>query len=353
MTRNGSALELRGITKHFGRLRVLDDISTVIDAGSFTAILGPSGSGKSTLLMTIAGFEMPDSGAVIRDGVEVTRIAPEKRDIGVVFQGYALFPHLTVADNIAFPLRARGWEQARANERVREMAALVEIGELLARYPAQLSGGQRQRVAIARSLAFQPKLLLLDEPLSALDRGLRDRMQAELQRLHRKLGVTIVMVTHDQDEASALADNVIVMEAGALVAKGSARRLYEEPGDARIAAFFGRANFLPFQQSADGKVVEIFGYRLAPSTVEGFGDALLVRPEAFEISGQGKGIEVEIVSTVFHAGRVTLSCLTPAGQTILAELPDERAGALSVGDRIALAITRCRFVHSIDGNAVS
>lgn len=351
MTRNGSALELRGITKHFGKLRVLDGINTVIDAGSFTAILGPSGSGKSTLLMTIAGFEMPDGGAVIRDGIDVTHIPPEKRDIGVVFQGYALFPHLTVADNIAFPLRARGWGQARATERVREMAALVEIDELLSRYPAQLSGGQRQRVAIARSLAFQPKLLLLDEPLSALDRSLRDRMQAELQRLHRRLGVTIVMVTHDQDEASALADSVIVMESGAIMAKGSARRLYEEPGDARVAAFFGRANFLPFQKTADEKTVEVFGYRLDPSTIEGCGNALLVRPESFEIAEEGNGINLEVVSTVFHAGRVTLSCLTPAGGTILAELPDEQAGVLAVGDKVALAISRCRFVQAVDRSA--
>jgi ABC-type Fe3+/spermidine/putrescine transport system ATPase subunit len=232
MTATGSSLELNNLVKHFGRLKVLDNVSTRIEAGSFTAILGPSGSGKSTLLMTIAGFEMPESGAVVIDGVDVTRMPPEKRGIGMVFQGYALFPHMTIADNIAYPLKSRGWAKEAIRKRVAEMAAMMEIEQLLQRRPQQLSGGQRQRVAIARALAFEPRLLLLDEPLSALDRNLRDRMQAELKRLHRKIGVTIIMVTHDQDEASALADNIIVMESGGIIATGGARELYERPQSA-------------------------------------------------------------------------------------------------------------------------
>ena len=237
------ALAAHGITKRYGAVTALDDVSLRVGRGSFITLLGPSGSGKTTLLMAIAGFVQPDAGQLLLDGKPIQHLPPEKRDFGMVFQGYALFPHLTVAENVAFPLRVRRTPKADIAGRVREALDLVQLGALAERLPRQLSGGQQQRVALARALVFRPSLMLLDEPLSALDKNLRVSMQDELKNLHQRVGLTFVCVTHDQEEALSLADEVAILHRGRLVQSGAPSELYERPASRFVAGFLGRSNF--------------------------------------------------------------------------------------------------------------
>jgi putative spermidine/putrescine transport system ATP-binding protein len=237
------ALEADRITKRYGTVTALDAVSLQVARGQFLTLLGPSGSGKTTLLMTIAGFVQPDSGQLLLDGAPIQHLPPERRDFGMVFQGYALFPHLTVAENVAFPLRVRRVAKAEITQRVRETLDLVQLGPLAERLPRQLSGGQQQRVALARALVFRPSLLLLDEPLSALDKNLRVSMQDELKSLHQRVGLTFVCVTHDQEEALSLSDEVAILHGGRLVQSGTPAQLYERPASRFVAGFLGRSNF--------------------------------------------------------------------------------------------------------------
>ena len=237
------ALAAEGITKRYGRITALDDVSLNVGRGRFVTLLGPSGSGKTTLLMAIAGFVQPDSGQLLLDGKPIQHLPPEKRDFGMVFQGYALFPHLTVAENVAFPLRVRHTPKGEIMGRVREALDLVQLGAMAERLPKQLSGGQQQRVALARALVFRPSLMLLDEPLSALDKNLRVSMQDELKNLHQRVGLTFVCVTHDQEEALSLADEVAILHGGKLVQSGAPSDLYERPASRFVAGFLGRSNF--------------------------------------------------------------------------------------------------------------
>ena len=237
------ALVASGITKRYGSVKALDDVSLSVARGRFVTLLGPSGSGKTTLLMAIAGFVQPDSGQLLLDGAPIQHLPPEKRDFGMVFQGYALFPHLTVAENVAFPLRVRRIAKADIAERVREALDLVQLGAMAGRLPRQLSGGQQQRVALARALVFRPSLMLLDEPLSALDKNLRVDMQDELKNLHERIGLTFVCVTHDQEEAMSLSDEVAILHKGRLVQAGAPADLYEHPASRFVAGFLGRSNF--------------------------------------------------------------------------------------------------------------
>ena len=220
------------------------DLSLDIARGEFLTLLGPSGSGKTTTLMMLAGFERPDGGEILLDGAPITRLPAHKRNIGVVFQSYALFPHMTVAENVAFPLQVRRTPAAIQRERVARAIDMVRLSGLADRLPAQLSGGQQQRVALARALVFEPRLVLLDEPLGALDRALREEMQAEIRHLHAALGVTMIYVTHDQAEALRLSDRIAVMAAGRLRQVGAPHELYENPHDAFVAGFLGESNFL-------------------------------------------------------------------------------------------------------------
>jgi spermidine/putrescine transport system ATP-binding protein len=239
-----ASVELRGVTKRFGGNTVVNDISLRIEPGEFLTLLGPSGCGKTTLLRMIAGFETPDTGRVLIDGADVTALPPYRRPANQVFQSYALFPHLTVAENIAFGLRM---ERQPADEIARRVAAaieLVDLDGLGARRPEQLSGGQRQRVALARAIAPQPKVLLLDEPLSALDAKLRRAMQLELKRLQRQLGMTFIFVTHDQEEALTLSDRVVVVNAGRIEQLGRVVDVYHRPASAFVADFLGQSNLL-------------------------------------------------------------------------------------------------------------
>src|SRR5258708_7968676 len=258
---SGAPLELRNLSKAFGGVRAVDDISLDVPAGAFVSLLGPSGSGKTTTLNLIAGFLTADAGDILLDGRSVADVPSHKRNIGMVFQSYSLFPHMTVAENVAFPLRMRTkLSRQEARQRVAEMLALVQLSHLSARYPRQLSGGQQQRVAMARALVSHPRLLLMDEPLGALDKKLREQMQVEIKRIHRSVGTTVIYVTHDQTEALTMSDLVVVMHQALLVHVGSPRVLYEAPANLFVADFLGDSNLLTAtvaQVCGDEFVVEI------------------------------------------------------------------------------------------------
>jgi putative spermidine/putrescine transport system ATP-binding protein len=242
---------IAGLTKRYGGVTALDGVDLAIPRGSFTTLLGPSGSGKSTLLMCMAGFTEPTAGRILVDGRDVTGVLPEDRGFGVVFQGYALFPHMTVARNIGFPLRMRGRPRAEVADRVARMLRLVQLEGLAQRHPAELSGGQQQRVALARALAFEPEIVLLDEPLSALDRALRETLREELKRIHREAGATFILVTHDQEEALSLSDHVILLHEGRIVQQGAPEAIYRRPATLFAARFIGMTNLMPVAGAAE------------------------------------------------------------------------------------------------------
>jgi putrescine transport system ATP-binding protein len=253
-------LRIDAVVKKFGGFRAVDRLSLDIRAGEFFALLGPSGCGKTTLLRMLAGFETPDQGRVLLDGKDIAQVLPHQRPINMMFQNYALFPHLTVRDNIAFGLKRAGMPRSQINTRVAEMVALVKLEGLAQRKPDQLSGGQKQRVALARSLARRPKVLLLDEPLAALDKKLRESTQAELIELQRRLGMTFIIVTHDQEEAMTVASRIGVMDAGRLEQVATPRELYEAPASRWIAEFVGDVNLF------EGQIESREAGRLAVST---------------------------------------------------------------------------------------
>ena len=240
-------LRIDAVVKKFGIFRAVDRLSLDIGAGEFFALLGPSGCGKTTLLRMLAGFETPDEGRILLDGKDIAQVLPHQRPVNMMFQNYALFPHLTVRDNIAFGLKRLGMPRPEIDSRVAEMVALVKLEGLEKRKPDQLSGGQKQRVALARSLARRPRLLLLDEPLAALDKKLRESTQLELMELQRRLGMTFVIVTHDQEEAMAVADRIGVMDAGRLEQVATPRELYEAPASRWVAEFVGDVNIFEGQ----------------------------------------------------------------------------------------------------------
>lgn len=245
-------LAVRNVSKKYGSHKVLDAVSLDVPKGQFLTLLGPSGSGKTTLMMSIAGFVEPDDGDILVDQRSIIRLPPERRQFGMVFQGYALFPHLSVADNIRFPLRARGISREESDRAVARVLATVQLEQLAERKPSQLSGGQQQRVALARALVFEPHLLLLDEPLSALDRKLRADLQIELRDIHRRAGMTFIYVTHDQDEAMSMSDTVAILRDGRIIQIDDPKTLYDRPLTKFVASFLGRSNF--FQ--ADVRSVE-------------------------------------------------------------------------------------------------
>ena len=264
-----STVALQGVSRSYGAVTALHPLDLVVEEGEFLTLLGPSGCGKTTTLRIIAGFVAPGAGRVVIGGDDVTRLPPNRRQIGMVFQDYALFPHMTVAENVAFALHERGVRRDAVAARVAELLDLVQLPGLAARRPAQLSGGQQQRVALARAIAHPPRVLLMDEPLGALDQALRETMQMELRRIQRALGITTVFVTHDQAEAMALSDSIAVMAAGRVAQRGTAQDVYERPASRLVAAFLGKLNVL------DGVVL---GPEGGFAAVEAGGTRLLARP---------------------------------------------------------------------------
>jgi spermidine/putrescine ABC transporter ATP-binding subunit len=240
----GAPVALRGVAKRYGAHAAVEQLSLDVAAGEFLSLLGPSGSGKTTTLLMIAGFVLPDAGAILLGGADITRLPPYRRNIGMVYQGYALFPHMSVERNIAFPLRMRGMKRDEIARRIARALSLVRLDGLAERLPGQLSGGQQQRVALARALVFEPPLLLMDEPLGALDRKLREELQIEIKRIQRATRCTVVYVTHDQDEALGLSDRIAVMNRGRIEQVGAPGELYERPATRFVADFLGASNFL-------------------------------------------------------------------------------------------------------------
>ncbi len=276
-------ITIRDATKTYGRIFALDHVDLDVRSGEFLTLLGPSGSGKTTLLMVLAGFTRPDQGSVKFGEREIVRTPPHKRDLGMVFQNYALFPHMTVAANVAFPLSLRGVSKAETAQRVEQALETVQLGGYGERRIDQLSGGQRQRVALARAIVFEPRILLMDEPLSALDKKLREQMQIELRRLHDKLGMTTVYVTHDQREALTMSDRIAVINHGRVMQLGTPNEIYERPANRFVADFIGESTFLPVTVQ-DG--VAHFGGRAlkVAKLPEGDEDLLLMlRPERLQL----------------------------------------------------------------------
>lgn len=337
ITPNDGPLKLRvsQLSKTYGAVNALRSISLDVREGEFLSLLGPSGSGKTTLLMSIAGFVEPTSGRIQLDSVDITDLKPERRDLGMVFQGYALFPHMTVAQNIAFPLKVRRKPAAEIERTVRDALEMVRLGGFGERLPKQLSGGQQQRVALARALCFQPRMLLLDEPLAALDKNLRLSMQAEIQRLHRQLGTTFVYVTHDQSEALSLSDRIAVFRSGSIEQIAAPSALYNEPASRFVASFLGDTNFL------QGKVLERIGAEVGVLTTDGrfvaqntcaavVGDSVTIsiRPESIIVSHAVNGgdehavnvIEGSIEAWNYLGSDVALQVVTHSGRTITARM---------------------------------
>ena len=285
-----SAVEVSHVNKFYGTVAALDDVSLAFPDGSFYALLGPSGSGKTTLLRAIAGFVEPDSGEITIDGISVEHIPAHRRNIGMVFQNYALFPHMSVFDNVAFGLSVRGVAKADIVKRVRDMLELVRLAGMEERRPRQLSGGQQQRIALARALVTDPKVLLLDEPLGALDKRLRQDMQIELRLIQRKVGITTIFVTHDQEEALTLADRIAIINEGSLVQVGEPGDIYERPRTRFAASFLGDANFIEGAAEAGGAIRDTpFGTLRTTQQLPAQGTrvTLAVRPEKFLVAAGG------------------------------------------------------------------
>jgi spermidine/putrescine ABC transporter ATP-binding subunit len=288
----GGRLTLTGLTKRYPGTTAVDAIDLDVASGEFVTLLGPSGSGKTTTLMMVAGFTPPSEGEIAIDGRPITGIAPEHRNLGVVFQNYALFPHMRVFDNVAFPLRMRRQPRAEIRMRVERALDMVHLAGLGERLPRQLSGGQQQRVALARALVFDPGLLLMDEPLGALDRNLREQMKLEIKRIHHDLGVTVLYVTHDQEEALTMSDRVALMRGGRIAQLGSAEDLYERPASRFVAEFIGESNLLEGRlEPADGGAVFVHRggvrVRVAHAPRTGGPYTLMVRPEKVAIAPAG------------------------------------------------------------------
>ena len=293
LTIHGAPLEVRGLSKAFGGARVVDDVSFRVEGGGLLTLLGPSGSGKTTTLRMIAGFEDPDAGQVLVANQDITDLPPHRRNIGVVFQQYALFPHLTVAQNVAYPLEMRRHRRSETRSRVSAALDLVRLQGLEGRYPRQLSGGQQQRVALARAIVFEPPVLLMDEPLGALDKRLRETMQVEVRRLQQQLGITTVSVTHDQVEALVMSDLIAVMDGGVLHQLAPPLEVYQRPATQFVADFIGESNLLTGSLASDGPagsgglLTFTTAKGLRVRTTGGAGTAhLIVRPEHVRIGAE-------------------------------------------------------------------
>jgi putative spermidine/putrescine transport system ATP-binding protein len=346
---NGHALRVDRVSHSFGTSRALDDVSLDIGAGELVALLGPSGCGKTTLLRAIAGFVTPQRGAILIDGERIDDVPARRRGVGIMFQSYALFPHMTVEQNIAYGLDARRVPRATARERVAAMLRLVQLEPLLDRFPRELSGGQQQRVALARALAIEPRMLLLDEPFAALDKNLRLDMQIEIRRLQQQIGVTTIMVTHDQEEAMSMADRIAVMREGCVEQFARPTEVYDRPASPFINRFVGSANLIDgtVAHQPDGTfAVEVPGsgailVAAAATHAPGAPVALSIRPEnLYRLDSMEHGRLAGEVSLVMPLGGISmLEVRLPGGQILkLTELRKAGASLPRAGDRVHLAL---------------
>jgi putative spermidine/putrescine transport system ATP-binding protein len=341
-------VSLRNLNKHYGDFAAVDNISLDIKDGEFLTFLGSSGSGKSTTLSMLAGFETPSSGEILVNGQSLVNVPPHKRDIGMVFQRYSLFPHLSVRDNIAFPLAIRKLAAAEREKRVDAMLKLVQLEQFAHRRPSQLSGGQQQRVAIARALVYEPRILLMDEPLGALDKKLREDLQDELRQLHRRLGITIVYVTHDQEEAMRLSQRIAIFSHGKIVGLGSGYDLYQNPPNAFVASFLGNSNFLKLK--AQGNAAASFeGQSLSIRLTAGLHTdqdvLLMVRPEKAQALSVSQAISeplpsgwnevsAKVVEVLFLGESQTCGVVTSGGTSMTVKALSAAGMPLKAGEPV-------------------
>ena len=341
-----SGLELEGVTKAFGASRAVDGVGLAVAEGAFLALLGPSGCGKTTLLRLVAGLERPSAGRIAIAGRVVadggTFVEPEERGLGMVFQSYALWPHMSVADNVAFGLKVRRLPAEKRRRRVADALAMVGLADFAGRKPAQLSGGQRQRVALARCLALEPPLILLDEPLANLDAHLRETMQREFRRLHRETGATFVTVTHDQAEAMALADTIAVMHEGRLQQVAAPQELYAAPATEMVARFIGRGALVPvdiLEPARDGRLtVALAGRTLAArgaATAAGPG-RLVLRSETLALTDAPDAVPARVVDSVYRGGAHTLDLALDGVEDVIVQVHAREARP--PGTRVGLAV---------------
>jgi putative spermidine/putrescine transport system ATP-binding protein len=358
MTAATPFLHIAGARKAFGDVVVLGGVDLRMPRGEFVSLLGPSGCGKTTLLRIIAGLLPADDGSVHLDGADITSLPPHRRDVGVVFQNYALFPHLTVAENVAFGLSARGRPKAEIGSTVRRFLDLIHMSEFADRSVRMLSGGQQQRVAVARALAVQPKLLLLDEPFSALDRKLRETMQIELKRLLRELAITAVFVTHDQDEALVMSDRIAVMNKGTIEQIADPLTIYRRPATPYVLGFVGLSSRIEGRvvgTSAKGSVIETaYGQLAGPSKLSAGSKVIVaVRPERIHIGeGNGNTLIVRFRDLVFQGSKALLHFDAGASEQIVVETADLANDALKAGAEVTLSwAVDDTLVYATEGGA--
>lgn len=341
------------LTKKYGRVFALNAVSIDVRAGEFLTLLGPSGSGKTTLLMAIAGFNRPDSGRICFADEDVTVLPPHKRGVGMVFQNYALFPHMSVFENVAFPLKLRKISVKEKHLRVMDALKTVQLSDYGERGIDQLSGGQRQRVALARAFVFGPKILLMDEPLSALDKKLREEMQIELKQLHRKLGVTTVYVTHDQREALTMSDRIAVINDGEVAQIGTPREIYNKPATQFVASFIGESSSVPLNQDKTGKLV-YEGEVILPAPSKDKSDdrqwSLVIRPERLLLEKpKAKRIDSKIyfdgsITELVYQGETAIVIIHLGNGKVLTSRTNTRAGddvdSLDIGQKVTVSLDK-------------
>jgi len=346
------ALSLRGLRRRFGDVAAVDGVDLDVAKGEFITLLGPSGSGKTTTLRIIAGFLTADDGSIEIDGQEMRNVPPYKRDVGMVFQNYALFPHMTAAQNVAFPLQMRSVSRTEQRQRVDEALQMVKLPTHGGRYPRQLSGGQQQRVALARAIVFRPRLLLMDEPLGALDKKLREALQLEIMRISRQLGSTVIYVTHDQEEALVMSDRIAIFDQGRIQQLGTGEDLYERPSSMFVADFVGESNLLRGRlEHEDGAAWLVRGssrWRVDPALAEAQGvvadgpAALVVRPEhlhvvALDSSPDGRNaIEAAVTEVLYLGSSRKIELAMPDGHAMVVRESAGASGDWRPGDRVRL-----------------
>jgi len=356
----GSKIQIVDLVKQFGDVTAVNHVSLEIDLGKFVTLLGPSGSGKTTILKIVAGFEKPTEGEVFINDEPMTNKPPYKRNVGMVFQNYALFPHMTVAENIAFPLRMRKIPKPVIDREIDRVLQMVRLSEYRSRYPRQLSGGQQQRIALVRGLVFNPSVLLMDEPLGALDKKLREHMQVELKKIQKELNITVIYVTHDQSEALNMSDTIAVLNEGRLQQLGSPRDLYESPANLFVADFIGESNFIQGKvesvQSEFSVVKTRFGSEIrVPSDrkfPEGSDVVVTIHPEKIHLLSPGdqtlNSIKGEVTDIIYLGEITKYYVMIEGGQTVFAKHHNRSdIKAREVGERLSIgwALKDCRLIQ--------